>query len=319
MIKFFRKIRQNLLSEGKTGKYFKYAIGEIILVVIGILIALQINNWNELRKAVDREHSLYLNILIDLENEDIILNSALDQYKQHSDAYYQIYYETISKINYDSTSNRYNILRWHNIFDFIISNKYKNAIPEITSNNIAKLINSMTEEEKNNTIVIFIGDNGTPNEVVQEYASNRAKGSLYQGGINVPMIVSGNGVSRFNASENALVNATDLYATIAEIAGLSINEINDSKSIKELLTDADGRKRDYIYSEIGKETGGSDYTIRNASHKYIKFNNGNEGLYNMSSTYIEGTNLLNTNQLPLSSSDEAVKNELILKLAEIQQ
>ena len=47
MIKFFRKIRQNLLSEGKTGKYLKYAIGEIVLVVIGILIALQINTWNE--------------------------------------------------------------------------------------------------------------------------------------------------------------------------------------------------------------------------------------------------------------------------------
>ena len=47
MIKFFRKIRQNLLSEGKTGKYMKYAIGEIVLVVIGILIALQINNLNQ--------------------------------------------------------------------------------------------------------------------------------------------------------------------------------------------------------------------------------------------------------------------------------
>ena len=46
MIKFFRKIRQNLLMEDKTGKYFKYAIGEIALVVIGILIALSINNWN---------------------------------------------------------------------------------------------------------------------------------------------------------------------------------------------------------------------------------------------------------------------------------
>ena len=50
MIKFFIKIRQNLLSEGKTGKYLKYALGEIILVVFGILIALQINNWNEERK-----------------------------------------------------------------------------------------------------------------------------------------------------------------------------------------------------------------------------------------------------------------------------
>ena len=49
MIKFFRHIRQNLISEDKTSKYFKYAIGEIVLVVIGILIALQINNWNQKR------------------------------------------------------------------------------------------------------------------------------------------------------------------------------------------------------------------------------------------------------------------------------
>ena len=62
MIKFFRKIRQNLLSEGKTGKYLKYAIGEIILVVIGILIALQINNFNTNRQqmAVEQEYLLSL-------------------------------------------------------------------------------------------------------------------------------------------------------------------------------------------------------------------------------------------------------------------
>ena len=58
MIKFFRKIRYNLLSENKTGKYLKYAIGEIILVVIGILIALQINTWNEQRKERAKEQVL---------------------------------------------------------------------------------------------------------------------------------------------------------------------------------------------------------------------------------------------------------------------
>ena len=51
MIKFFRKIRQKLLSENKFSKYFIYALGEIILVVIGIMIALQANNWNEKRKT----------------------------------------------------------------------------------------------------------------------------------------------------------------------------------------------------------------------------------------------------------------------------
>ena len=65
MIKFFRKIRYNLMEQNKTGKYFKYAIGEIVLVVIGILIALSINNWNESRKDLKTE----LNSLISLKQE----------------------------------------------------------------------------------------------------------------------------------------------------------------------------------------------------------------------------------------------------------
>ncbi len=69
MIKFFRKIRQNLLMENKTGKYFKYAIGEIVLVVIGILIALSINNWNENRKERAKEVNYLKNLKVDLQNE----------------------------------------------------------------------------------------------------------------------------------------------------------------------------------------------------------------------------------------------------------
>jgi hypothetical protein len=67
MIKFFRKIRQNLLMENKTGKYFKYAIGEILLVVIGILIALSINEWNDKKKNTASEFIYYSRILDDFE------------------------------------------------------------------------------------------------------------------------------------------------------------------------------------------------------------------------------------------------------------
>ena len=71
MIKLFRNIRQRLLSEGKTGKYFKYAIGEIILVVIGILIALQINDWNQYKKDRKLEAQYYCRLLEDV-NQDLV-------------------------------------------------------------------------------------------------------------------------------------------------------------------------------------------------------------------------------------------------------
>jgi hypothetical protein len=79
MIKFFRKIRQNLLMENKTGKYLKYAIGEIILVMIGILLALQVNNWNEGRKNDQKESHLIKNIIEDLSLDSVQINQTLDE------------------------------------------------------------------------------------------------------------------------------------------------------------------------------------------------------------------------------------------------
>lgn len=70
MIKFFRKIRQKLLAEGRLSKYLIYALGEIILVVVGILIALQINNWNEEKKNILVEHKIL---------QDILKNQVEDQ------------------------------------------------------------------------------------------------------------------------------------------------------------------------------------------------------------------------------------------------
>jgi hypothetical protein len=71
MIKFFRKIRYDLMEKNKTGKYFKYAIGEIVLVVIGILIALQINNLNESKNLSKREVLLSINLKNEI-SRDII-------------------------------------------------------------------------------------------------------------------------------------------------------------------------------------------------------------------------------------------------------
>ena len=66
MLTFFRKIRKNLLGEGSTSKYLVYAVGEILLVMVGILLALQVNNWNEWRKDRIKEKEYLREILEDL-------------------------------------------------------------------------------------------------------------------------------------------------------------------------------------------------------------------------------------------------------------
>ena len=85
MIKLFRNIRKNLLAEGKISKYLKYAIGEIVLVVIGILIALQINNWNQQRIENKKEVELLIGLLDEFQynlgilREGLIVNEKVTQ------------------------------------------------------------------------------------------------------------------------------------------------------------------------------------------------------------------------------------------------
>ena len=75
MIKFFRKIRQKLLVENRFNKYLLYAIGEIVLVVIGILIALQINNWNDQNKETKELHQYLSKIRGNIHQDILILDS----------------------------------------------------------------------------------------------------------------------------------------------------------------------------------------------------------------------------------------------------
>ena len=98
MIKFFRKIRQNLLSENKFSKYLIYAIGEIILVVIGILIALQLNNYNETLNQNELEQKALHNLKLDFEYNQLELEKALQTLQENKEA-------CITILNY--TGNKY--------------------------------------------------------------------------------------------------------------------------------------------------------------------------------------------------------------------
>lgn len=104
MIKFFRTIRQNLISEGKTINYFKYAIGEIVLVIIGILIALQINNANELRKTEKK----IVAILKEVQNDlalDIQKSDELFAYYSNKDSIIRLI--MADKLSYEDYKNDY--------------------------------------------------------------------------------------------------------------------------------------------------------------------------------------------------------------------
>ena len=194
---------------------------------------------------------------------------------------------------------------------------YYLAMLEAMDTEIGRLLNSMSSEEKENTVIIFVGDNGTPNQVVQEYNSKRAKGSLYKGGINVPMIISGNNITRLNETEDALINLSDLYTTIANIAGVNVSYINDSYNFNDLLSVSNEGVREYLYSEAGENLNYLNKTIRNNTHKYILFEDGSESLFDLSKEPLETKDLLKPKNLPLSDNDNKMKVELVQKLAEI--
>ena len=146
MLKFFRNHRQNLLMGNKTGKYLKYAIGEIVLVVIGILIALQINNWNENRKAKIHETEMYKTLLKDLDiNEEKLLGITTFLNRQQS-VHNHVFKESKGTAIYDSTID-YHLLRTLPIFDLIIKDIYYEKYTIIKNENIKKELISYFKTE----------------------------------------------------------------------------------------------------------------------------------------------------------------------------
>lgn len=94
MITLFRRIRQKLIDSGNITKYLLYAIGEILLVVIGILIALQVNNWNEERRAIEDEKFLLGEVMEALQADSL----ALEELSAKMDSTFSVY-KTLYRIS----------------------------------------------------------------------------------------------------------------------------------------------------------------------------------------------------------------------------
>lgn len=194
---------------------------------------------------------------------------------------------------------------------------YYLAAIEAMDYQIGKLLDAMSDEVLANTYIIFLGDNGTPAKVAQTPFSNRtAKGSINQGGINVPMFISGPGVTR-TGEEDALVTGTDFFASIASLAGVSVDEIHDSKNFTPLLSAEQSTIREFAYSEQNNPDADKDeWCIRNEQYKLIELTDGTQRLYNLSNDPYESTNLMNSG---LSESEEAIRVQLAQQAANIRQ
>jgi len=184
------------------------------------------------------------------------------------------------------------------------------AMIEAMDAEIGRLLSSIPENVLANTIIVYIGDNGTPNGVLQNYPNRHGKGSLYQGGVHVPMIVAGAGVTRQNEEENAMVHAADIYATILELAGTDLpGGIYNSLSFKHLLDNTNGAKRTYNYSEAG-----NDWTIRNSQYKLIQSTDGAQEFYDLTTDPLEENNLING----LTTEQATIKTDLETEGAQIR-
>ena len=155
MIKFFRHIRMRFLSEnspdgraGKFSKYLLYAIGEIILVVFGILIALQINNWNENRKEKIAEFELYRMILMDLKLDEQKIQEHIEYFTQVQSMQYHVYEETKGTRTYDS-SVPYQLFRPIRIFDLVTRNNFSERNIVIKNDSVMKKMESYFFMENN--------------------------------------------------------------------------------------------------------------------------------------------------------------------------
>lgn len=152
---------------------------------------------------------------------------------------------------------------------------YYLAMMENLDYEIGRLLDSLTEEERANTIIVYMGDNGTEKIVVQEpFTRQKSKGSLYEGGIAVPLVVAGSGVSRTGERDSSLISVVDLFSTFSQMAGASESRYEDSISFLPLLSQEGTGEREFVYSDLNsvhRQTKAvtEGYSIRDSHYKLI--------------------------------------------------
>ena len=162
------------------------------------------------------------------------------------------------------------------------------ASVEAMDSEIDRLLDSMSAEQRANTIVVFLGDNGTPGQVDPGNGDslNGAKGDLFEGGMRVPMIVSGDLISR-TGREDALINGTDFLNTFLDLTGGAQAPLPNSQSFADLLTNSDANTREYIFTESP-----DGWAIRDEQYKLIQFNNGRQDLFDLTNDPDESADLI---------------------------
>jgi arylsulfatase A-like enzyme len=194
--------------------------------------------------------------------------------------------------------------------------EYFLAMVESLDFELGRLLDSLSEAERENTLIIFLGDNGTAQRVIDTnvYANFQSKDTLYQGGIAVPLIVAGQGVERFGVTDSALIQTTDLFSTIATVAGVqsealaNIDGVDFSKSFSSENFSA----RSYTFSEYLDEVGHA-WTVRNSTHKLIQQTDGSQLLFDLQNDPREKDNLAGQEaSLEIQETLEKLGQDLLL-------
>ncbi|MEE2756542.1 MAG: sulfatase-like hydrolase/transferase [Myxococcota bacterium] len=190
---------------------------------------------------------------------------------------------------------------------------------------IGRLLETVNDPNLERTHVIFVGDNGTPGQVIETYRSEQAKNTLYQGGIHVPLVIAGPQVSEPGRTVDAVVDISDLYPTILELAGAippadtPFGEAIDGRSLLPYLREPNSPPvREFVLSELLHATQSvhEGRTIRDQQFKLIRWFEGGDALIDLTMDPTESNAPL---AQPFTAIQQAAYDRLSAQLDELRQ